>query len=135
MSSKKERAAEKAQCAEYLKESLDECADGGKASAFVSWVGGGPTPYGRTDYYEVRCMRTGDNGAPEPWVNLTYNLAKATGYRFNEARGAVSIGGCGYSKTQEIAQSLADIAGKPIRVYSDSGMFSGGMVQPRRRAS
>jgi hypothetical protein len=132
--------AERDESIANLKEWLVKAGPGGSATVHIQWVSGGPTSSGRTDRYEVRLWEhAGTNYAaagetvlttrPQPTMWLTFHVARALGYRFNARHEAVVLTGYGYSKSHEIACSLARLVGHPIFVQAPGeSMFSGGMI-------
>jgi hypothetical protein len=136
---KKQKAAEVAESCEFLRQALADCGPDGNATLEIRWVGGKPTPYGRTDYYELRVWgmsavlhpggKSNDRPIAMQW--LTHHAGVALGYRFNKSREALSVGGCGYSKPQQIGEHLAHIAGHPIYTESPGQFAGGGWHAPR----
>lgn len=62
---------------------------------------------------------------------LTYNVADATGTRFNRKTETISMGGYGYSRSTHLAQALAYMMGKPIHCQTIGECFgANGWVQP-----
>lgn len=110
MSTKTEREGAKAELVKYLA----PCArKRGGESLFIEVVDGKATSTGRSDYLNVRTIGN-HNGKPvmSSWLNQL--ICKAFGYRFNAQREAVTVTGCGYSKTHQIAEELAALLGRPI---------------------
>lgn len=133
MAKKTERAKE---AAERVREALKDCGPDGQSTIEIRWVGGGPTPYGRTDYYDIRVWSIWRPRSPDDKPSrerpsslqwLTRNFCWATRNRFNEKREAVSVSGCGYSKPHQLATELGHIAGHPIYVEGAgvTGWFGG----------
>lgn len=113
---------------EYLKSLQRELAKakpGAGGTIEIRWVGGNPrAASGRSDHYEIRLWTVDEDGAPECSGWLTRIAAHAIGWRYWEASESIGMGGCGYSKPLEIAQSLADAAMHPI-VAVAPGVFAG----------
>ena len=123
--------AEKLEALELLKRTVKGCRPNGRDSLLIDWVGGGPTPYGRTDYYNIRVLQSrsphwdeGPRARTTFWLVPTF--CKLSGCRFNRKREAVSMSGCGFNKAHEIALTIARLVGHPVYVCGDYT----GMVDP-----
>lgn len=111
----------KREVGELLKTALHEAAKKRSGMTIaIRNVGGGATPTGRTDYYEVTALGMRD-GKPDESLWLSRLVARALGYRYNERREAISVPGCGFSKSHELSTALAHLAGKPICVQTERG--------------
>jgi hypothetical protein len=67
---------------------------------------------GETDYFRALLTYTNKDGRTD-YAHLTWAIAKLLGYSLRDRGGYwyLAIGGGGYSKTDEIARSLADYYG------------------------
>jgi hypothetical protein len=97
----------------------------------IRWTSGRPSDSGRSDYFEVSEWGHNEEGRIVQVGCWTRTVCQAFGYRFNVAREALSMGGCGYSKAYQLATELASLAGFPVYVTAP-GVFAGpgGWVKP-----
>ena len=118
-----------------LRRALADCGPNGGSTLEIRYVGGGGTPTGRSDYYELRTWSVVD-GRPQSRFWLTRIAATALGLRFNKAREALLMTGCGYSKSGELADCLTHLAGHPVFCVSP-GSFAGpsGFVGKQRESA
>lgn len=108
--------AERNEARQRLLELVKPCAKKrGGMTLYVAHADGKPTPYGRTDYLDVTLWGVVE-GKPCQMFWLSSLYCTAFGHRYNERRESVSMSGCGFSKTHQIAYDLARLVGKPIRV-------------------
>jgi len=119
----RKNAAERDEALTSLRVALAKCGPDGGSSLEIRYVGGGSSPTGRSDYYELRVWSVIE-GRPQSRVWLTRMAAVALGLRFNKAREALLMTGCGYSKSSELADDLARVAGHPIFCVAP-GAFGG----------
>lgn len=110
MARKTGKEAEEAR--ERLREILLSCGVGSenRGTLVIDHIDGRPTATGRTDYLRLRVFGVlADNVGPKVRCthDVTWLAARVFGYRYNEARNALSIGGCGYSKSWLLATDLA----------------------------
>jgi hypothetical protein len=116
--------AEKLEALETLKLAVKGCRPNGRDSVLIDWVGGGATPSGRTDYYNIRVLQAEKGHRDEKRrARTTYWLVRTfcvlSGHRLNRKREAVSMGGCGFNKAHDIAATIARLAGHPVEVCGD----------------
>jgi hypothetical protein len=110
MSTKQERESEKKAAIENLRSALCN----GKPLHMI-WKGSTPNANGRAIRYSV--FITDDES--DRLLNLTYWIAKAAGFRYNEKSGTISLGGYGYSRTDAIAESVAYALGVEKIPYNE----------------
>jgi hypothetical protein len=119
------KQSERLEYMKSLQRELAKAKPGAGGTVEIRWVGGNPrAASGRSDHYEIRLWTIADDGAPECACWLTRIAAHAIGWRYLDASETLSMGGCGFSKTHEIAQSLADACMHPI-VAVAPGTFAG----------
>jgi len=127
---KKQREATEAW--ERIADSIRDCGPEGKATLLIQSVGRRPSSGGITELINVEVMRMGEDGRPEIAEWLSFNVAKAFGYRFNQAVEAISMGGYGYCRASEIASDLARKAGFAVRVQSTGFAFGPNGWHPKQ---
>jgi hypothetical protein len=146
---KKQR--EQAEAFERIREALDACGPSGTATLLIHDDGGRPSGSGRTHRLTVQVIRnrvSGHSGGyAEPSERLkycrpviaewlTYNVAIACGYTFSKAHDAISMGGYGYSRSNQIATHLSRLAGHALHVQTTGATFAApnGWVDDSRKA-
>ncbi len=114
--------AERTEAIERLKGWLKDCGPDGSASLMISenWHGSS------TPQVDVRILRARDDNGGRPTLEewLTFNVSKALGYRFSERNECILMGGCGYSRTTELAMALTKACGHPLFLTTQGAAFA-----------
>lgn len=136
MSTAKQR--DQAEALERLRDALTAAGPDGGATILIIDDGGKPSSSGRTHRLELHLIqndfvrpapgddRPRERERPATTLYLTINVARALGYRLDSCD-RILMGGYGYSRSHQIAEHLASLAGHPL--YFDS--IGGGIGNTR----